>query len=244
VRRALAVAVGLALAATGCGKPPTPDRDNGGKITVVADASLAGVFQALEPAFERENPGTDLIFGYAAATLATQRINAGAPADVFATGAATMAQVKGAKPELLAHNQLVIAVGPNNPLKIKSLADLATRKVAICVTAAPCGTAAGALLGKSGVTLTGSVVVDDVKAAMDKLTLGEVDAALVFRTDALAAIGQVDAVEFAESAQAVADFMAAVLPASANPAGAKAFLAFLTSARGRVAFTDAGFVLP
>jgi len=244
MRRVLVAVAALALAVTGCGKSDTPDRDNGGKITVVADASLAGVLGALGPAFEREHAGTDVVVSYASAALATQQINSGAAADVFATSSATMTQVKDVTPESLGRTQLVIVVGPNNPFKIKSLADLAARKVAVCVTTAPCGTAAGTILGKAGVTLTAAAQVTDVKAALDKLTLGEVDAALVFRTDALAAIGQVDMLEFAESAQAVTDFTAAVLPAASNPAGAKAFLAFLTSARGHAAIEEAGFALP
>jgi len=244
VRRVLVAVAAFALAVAGCGKPATPDRDNGGRITVVADASLAGVMHTLAPAFEREHSGTDVVVGYAAGTVATQQIGSGA-ADVFAAASsATMAQLKDVKPALLARNQLVIAVGPNNPFKINSLADLAARKVAICTTQAGCGTDARSVLAKAGVKLTAATEVADVKAALDKLTLGDVDAALVYRTDTLAAIGQIDAVEFPESAQAVNDIQAAVLPAAPNPAGAQAFLQYLSSARGRAAFQDAGFALP
>ena len=46
----------------------------------------------------------------------------------------------------------------------------------------------------------------DVKAALSKVKLGEVDAALVYRTDARAATADVDGVEFPESASAINEF--------------------------------------
>jgi molybdate transport system substrate-binding protein len=84
----------------------------------------------------------------------------------------------------------------------------------------------------------------DVKAALAKVKLGEVDAALVYRTDVRAAAADVDGVEFAESAGAVNDYPVVALKDAPNPAGAAAFLAFVRSPDGQRILTDAGFQRP
>ncbi|NUO56300.1 MAG: extracellular solute-binding protein [Hamadaea sp.] len=244
MKRAVAVVAALLTAAslvTGCGKPATPDRDNGGKITVVADPALAPILQSLETTFEQAHPGTDVVIGYAAGKRATSQLTS---VDVLVAPAVTVATVAKASPRSLGRTPLVVAVGPANPLKIAKLADLATVKVAVCQAAVPCGAATQQVLTQAGVTLAKPVEVADIKEALDKLTLGDVDAAVVYRTDALAAIGQVDSVDFPEAAAAAQEFQVTALPGSPNPAGATAFVDLLTSADGRTQFTDLGFTQP
>ena len=100
-------------------------------------------------------------------------------------------------------NQLVIAVPKGNPKGITGLADLTKPglKVALCAEQVPCGAAAKKALDAAGVKLTPVTLEQDVKAALSKVKLGEVDAALVYRTDAKAAAADVDGIEFPESAR-------------------------------------------
>ena len=74
-----------------------------------------------------------------------------------------------------------------------------------------------------------------------KAKLGEVDAALVYRTDALAAAADVDAIEFPESAGAINDYPIAALTQAPNPAGAAAFVAFVRGSSAQAVLTRAGF---
>jgi molybdate transport system substrate-binding protein len=83
----------------------------------------------------------------------------------------------------------------------------------------------------------------DVKSALSKVTLGSVDAALVYRTDAKAAEADVDAVEFPESAQAINEYPIVVLKNAANKA-AEAFVAYVQSDAGKAVLTEAGFQSP
>jgi molybdate transport system substrate-binding protein len=69
---------------------------------------------------------------------------------------------------------------------------------------------------------------------------GEVDAALVYRTDA-ASTPDVDGVEFAESARAVNDYPVVVLADAPNPEGARAFVAYLAGDAAMAVFTAAAF---
>jgi molybdate transport system substrate-binding protein len=74
--------------------------------------------------------------------------------------------------------------------------------------------------------------------------LGEVDAALVYRTDARAGGSDVDGVEFPESAGAINEYPIVALTKARNPAGARAFVAYVLSAPGRAVLTGAGFQAP
>lgn len=92
--------------------------------------------------------------------------------------------------------------------------------------------------------LTPVTLEQDVKGALAKVRLGEVDAALVYRTDAAAADDDVSAVEFPESARAVNDYPIVALADAPNPAGARAFVAYVRSDAGRAVLTGAGFQTP
>ncbi|MEP6875426.1 MAG: molybdate ABC transporter substrate-binding protein, partial [Burkholderiales bacterium] len=58
---------------------------NAADLTVSAAASLTNAFRELGPAFEAENPGTTVVFNFAASDALLAQIAKGAPADVFAS---------------------------------------------------------------------------------------------------------------------------------------------------------------
>jgi molybdate transport system substrate-binding protein len=260
IRTALVAFTALAVTGlTGCGTPgntSTPPASAGtkvtGDVTVFAAASLTESFTQLGKDFEAANPGTKVTFNFAGSSALANQINQGAPADVFASAApAGMRTVTDAgnaagEPAVFVRNQLVIAVAEGNPKRLRALADLARAgvKVALCAEQVPCGAAARTALSAGGVDVTPVTLERDVKAALSKLTLGEVDAALVYRTDAKAAAGEVDAVEFPESAQAVNDYPIVALKDAANPAGARAFVEYVRSDAARAVLIGAGFQAP
>ncbi|WP_208818128.1 molybdate ABC transporter substrate-binding protein [Micromonospora terminaliae] len=252
MRAALAGVAALGLALTGCGgADDEPSAGTGGTVTVFAAASLTESFTKLGKDYEATHPGTRLVFNFAgSAALATQ-ITQGAPADVFAAASpATMKTVTDAgeaagTPAVLVRNQLVIAVPKGNPDRVVGLADLARPgvKVALCAEQVPCGAAAKTALAAAGVRLAPATLEQDVKGALAKVKLGEVDAALVYRTDVRAA-AELDAVEFPESARAVNDYPIVVLKHAGNPDGARGFVDHVRSAAGLAALTAAGFQAP
>jgi molybdate transport system substrate-binding protein len=255
VGAALAVVLSL-VGAAGCGARSKPASAGGasarGTVTVSAAASLTETFTAIGTDFEAAHPGTSVKFSFGGSSTLAQQLAQGAPADVFAAASpATMKQVTDAgvgagQPTVFTRNQLVIAVPPGNPHGVQGLADLARPgvKVALCAEQVPCGAAAKKALATAGVRLTPVTLEQDVKGALTKVRLGEVDAALVYRTDARASRGQVDGVEFAESASAVNDYPIVVLAKAPNPAGARAFVDFVLGDKGRAVLTRAGFQTP
>jgi molybdate transport system substrate-binding protein len=250
---AAAAVLTVGLAACGSETPAVPPgASSGGGVTgtvnVFAAASLTESFTQIGRDFEAANPASKVTFNFAgSAALATQ-INEGAPADVFAAASpATMKTVTDAgngdgTPVVFVKNQLVIAVAKGNPKGITGLSDLTKPdlKLALCAEQVPCGAAAKKALGAARVTLRPVTLEQDVKAALSKVKLGEVDAALVYRTDAKASTADVDGIEFPESAGAINDYPIVVLKDAANKAGAVAFVAYVRS-QGKAVLTAAGF---
>jgi molybdate transport system substrate-binding protein len=223
-----------------------------GTVTVFAAASLTESFTRMGTDFEAANPGSKVTFNFAGSSALATQINQGAPADVFAAAApANMKAVIDAggadgTPTTFVRNQLVIAVPTGNPKRVTGLADLTRSgvKVALCAERVPCGAAARKALDAAGVKLTPVTLEQDVKAALSKVKLGEVDAALVYRTDARAAASDVDGVEFPESAVALNEYPIVALKDAPNRAGAAAFVAYVMSDQGRAVLTAAGFQAP
>ena len=223
-----------------------------GKLTVLAAASLTESFNQIGKDFESANPGVDVTFSYGGSSGLAQQINSGAPADVFAAASpATMKTVTDAgngngEPVTFVKNQLVIAVKKGNPKAVTGLADLADPdlKVALCAEQVPCGAAATKALASANIKITPVTLEQDVKAALSKVQLGEVDAALVYRTDAKAAANQVDGIEFPESASAINNYPMVALKDAPNPRAAAAFVAFVRTEPSLKVLTDAGFQKP
>jgi molybdenum ABC transporter, periplasmic molybdate-binding protein len=253
---ALAAAAALALA--GCGgatttsQPTSSSAGVSGKVIVFAAASLTESFTKIGKDFEAANPGAKVELNFAGSSALATQINQGAPADVFASAApANMKTVIDAEngdgtPTTFVKNQLVIAVPKGNPKGITGLTDLTKPgvKVALCAAQVPCGAAAKKALDAAKVAVTPVTLEQDVKAALAKVKLGEVDAALVYRTDTRAASSNVDSVEFPESSGAVTEYPIVVLKNAANKAGAQAFVAYVLSDKGRTVLTGAGFQAP
>jgi molybdate transport system substrate-binding protein len=233
-----------AVLLAGCGGTPAAG-DDPATVTVLAAASLTEAFTRIGEDFEAAHPGTTVTFSFGGSSGLAQQIVAGAPADVFAAASpATMRTVTKAgdaagEPATFARNQLVIAVPKGNPEGLTDLAALSAPgvKVALCAEQVPCGAAAV----KAGVRVTPVTQEQDVKAALAKVKLGEVDAALVYRTDARAAAADVDGVEFPESAKAINDYPIVAIKDAPDPAGAAAFVAYVRSAPAQQVLADAGF---
>jgi molybdate transport system substrate-binding protein len=262
VTRRLAAAGVLLLALAGCGTadgssagtaasgPGEPGLS--GTLTVFAAASLTDVFGDLGDRLTADNPDLDVQFNFAGSSaLATQLIQ-GAPADVFASAderqmtVVTDAGLQGTDPAVFTGNVLEIAVPAGNPGGVTGLADFADPDLtlAVCDADVPCGAAAAAVFAAAGVTARPDTEEEDVRAALTKVQLGEVDAALVYATDVRAAGADVEGIAFPEAGQAVNEYPICTLAAAPNPAAAEAFVELVRSGAGRQALADAGFRAP
>lgn len=172
-------------------------------LTVFAAASLHDAFPALGKQFEAAHAGVTVRFSFNGSQILEAQLESGAPADVFASAdqrwveKATSAGVV-ASPAPFASNQLVAVAWPQS--NVRTPRDLARpgTKVVLCAQAVPCGAYARRLLegmdaeSAYGPTFSDAVLRNvvsqelDVESVMSKVTLGEADAGIVYRTDALA----------------------------------------------------------
>jgi molybdate transport system substrate-binding protein len=238
-------AQGSARASAAAGDGPT------GTVDVFAAASLTEAFEQIGSDFERANPGTSVVLNLGASSALAQQVVAGAPADVFAAASPAPMQTvtdagDAAAPRTFARNALEIAVPPDNPGNVTGLADLADpdRTIALCAAAVPCGAAAEEVFAAAGLRAAPDTLEQDVKAALAKVRLGEVDAALVYRTDVLSAGDEVEGIAFPEAEQAVHDYPIAALTDAPDAEAATAFVEHVLSEAGQRVLADAGFLAP
>ena len=254
----VALTAALVILLSACGTSTRPAAapsgaggSSGGAITVLAAASLTEAFTQIGKDFEAVNPGHSVTFSFgSSATLATQVVQ-GAPADIFAAAsAATMKIVSDAgaadAPTNFASNTLQIAVPKNNPHKITGLHDFADKsaRIAICAPQVPCGAATIKVFALAKITPQPDTLEQDVKATLQKVAADEVDAALVYQTDVIAAEDRVDGIGFPEAKQAVNNYPIAVLKDSKSSAAATAFVDYVPSPEAQAVLAKAGFAKP
>lgn len=253
MKRSLGTAALVLAFVAGCGdsSDPTPAAAGGGvsgTVTVFAAASLTESFGTLGKGFEAAHPGVTVKFNFAASSALAQSIGQGAPADVFASASAkNMKQVTDATdPRTFASNVMEIAVPPDNPGRVATVADL-TRpglKVALCQAQVPCGATAQAVLDKQKLTVKAVTLGADVKSVLTQVQLGEVDAGVVYKTDVRAAGTKVEGIEIPAAENASTAYPIAMLKGAPNAAGAAAFVDYVLSADGQKVLTAAGFAGP
>ncbi len=220
-----------------------------GAITVFAAASLQESFTRIGRDFEAANPGASVTFNFGPSSgLATQIVQ-GAPADVFASAnQAQMTVVSDAgsadgDPTVFTENVLEIAVPAGNPGDVTGLADFADPDLtlAVCAAEVPCGVAAAQVFAAAGISAVPDTEEEDVRAALTKVQLGEVDAALVYASDVRSAGADVEGIGFPEAEGAVNEYPVAVLTEAPNPDAAQAFVDLVLSDDGQAALEAAGF---
>lgn len=249
----LATILLVLLVATACGeddKSPAPAA-SGQKVTinVLAAASLAEVFPALVERFHDDHPNVTVAFSFGGSSALARQVLEGAPADVLATAdEATMATAAARTdaPAIFARNRLTMVVEEGNPLRIAELADLDRPGVgfAVCADAVPCGRVAAALLARAGVRARPRTFEQDVKAVLTKVRLGEVDAGLVYATDAKVATKDTDEVTLPLAVDAAFEAVYPIAAITGAGRAARDWVRFVRSPEAVGVLRDAGFLEP
>jgi len=220
-----------------------------GDVTVFAAASLTDAFSEIGTAFEAAHPDVALTFSFAGSSDLVAQIDEGAPADVFASAdQANMAALTAAagQPVVFATNALEIITAPGNPEGIADVADLADSDLVVvaCAPEVPCGRYADQVLDAAGVTVTPKSYEENVRGVTNKVTLGEADAGIVYRTDVLAAGDDASGVAIPADVNVVAEYPIVATTEAPNPEGAAAFIDFVLGPQGQAILGRHGFTGP
>lgn len=224
--------------------------------TVAAAVSLKGAFEEITALHEKNHPGSRVQFNFAASGVLLGQIKAGAPVDVFAS-ASTREMDELERAGLLlndsrrsfARNEIVLIVPAAVKMPVRSFTDLAdasVRRIAIGnPSTVPAGKYAEEVLRHAAVLerVSGRLVFcENVRQVLDYVVRGEVDAGILFATDAIG----VSAVAVAASAPAgshsPATYHIAVLKDAKQGAAGREFIALLLSADGRAVLKRRGFL--
>lgn len=218
------------------------------ELNVFAASSLSEAFGVLGEEFERANTGVDVNFAFGGSTALARQISDGADADVFAAAdelAMAAASDEVGEPVVFARNRSTIVVEPGNPKRIRELRDLAGDVVVVlCAPEVPCGRYAQQALDEAGVSVQAASLEENVKAVVARVALGEADAGVVYKSDALASRGEVDEVEIQTGGSAEAVYPMAVVDRAPNADFAREWVRFVTSPAGARILRDHGFLAP
>jgi molybdate transport system substrate-binding protein len=245
-RLALPLAV-LALASPACGGA---DGGDAVTITVGAAASLTAAFEEIGAAFTAANPDVTVQFSFGASSDVARQIGEGAPIEVFASAdtknmdkVVAGAGVSG-EPAVFATNSLQVIVAAGNPKRITGIDDLARADLLVvtCSPEVPIGRYTQQVLEAVGVTVEPVSLEENVKGIVSKVTLGEADAGVVYRTDVLAAGDAATGVDIPDDVNVKAAYPIVALK-GASPAAVD-FVAFVLSDAGQAVLQRFGFGAP
>jgi len=238
----------LVLTSFGCDRPATTHTP----MIVFASASLTAPFEAMGERFEKRHDGAELELHVAGTPQLVLQIREGAPADVFASAdSESMQRVleqlpPTSRPVPFATNHLAIVTAAGNPERIEGLADLARPglSIALCGPAVPAGRYAREALAKANVRVRSVSDEPSVNALVTKVRLGEIDAGIVYRTDAASAGDGVATVPIAREHDVVARYWIAALPVGARSDLGADFVRFVLSTEGQGILGSFGFAAP
>ncbi len=245
--------------------PTTFDRGGAAAVTrpatdlvVFEAASLKEAFADLARRLERAHPGTRVLLDTAGSQQLRAQLEHGAVADVFAAAdqrqmSALASQGLVVGPTLFACNEPVVVVRTGLAASLKTFGDLpraeriviGTPEVPIGAYTAQIWQKAAAKLGADFTARLEAKVVSrelNVRQVLAKVLLGEADAGIVYRSDAIGAHGRVAVVEIPPEINVLAGYPIAALKAAPHPDLARAFIDLVRSPEGAAVLREAGFV--
>ena len=257
LRRHALVLVAVALLASCKREPPRKGQVPQQDLTVFAAASLRESFTELSHTFESTHPNTHVVLSFAGSQTLRAQIEQGAPADVFASAderhmAPLVAAGHVRAPQLFANNELVVVVAQAKASTVRTLSELPNaERIVLGAPEVPVGAYTlkaleqlQALFGADFRARVEAHVVSrepDVRQVLAKVSLGEADAGIVYRTDALTAKDKVTVLHIPSEYNAIASYPIAVIAGTKAPARAEAFVDLVLSAEGARVLKQQGF---
>lgn len=263
----LALALATGLGGISCAQTPTPptaDAPPGAAapgaavaLTVSVAASVQDAMKAVQTAYQAEAPNVAITYNFGSSGSLAQQISQGAPTDVFLSASKKWMDdlehqgeiLAGSRQDLLL-NSLVLIVPRDNPAKVTGFGDLGTAQLGKLAMGEPDSVPAGQYAKETLVSLQlfealqpKLVFGKDVRQVLAYVETGEVDAGLVYATDAKVA-NQVQVVATAAAdTHAPIIYPVAVVADSRQSAAAEAFVTFLGTDQAAAIFQSYGFTM-
>lgn len=234
---------------------PTDD-----KLVVFAAASLRSTFTTMGDAFRRQHPNVKLEFNFAGTQELRTQLEQGAEADVFASADQRhMAELVKAgrvdQPRVFAKNEPVLAVAKESADRIASLRDLPNaNRIVVGTPEVPIGRYTLQILDRAGKSLGADFrarveahVISrelNVRQIYSKVSIGEADVGIVYRTDVQGSDTGVKLVPIPPEINVIAEYPIGIVSHTKHAALAKSWLDFVLSSEGQRRLQKAGFSRP
>lgn len=222
-----------------------------GELTISAAASLTDALQEIGKGFMEQYPEDRLYFNFAASGPLARQIEQGAPVDLFISASPKEMNELESKNLLMDKtrrdiltNEVVLIIPARSAHPVKSfrgLEDPSIKKIAIGDPEfVPCGRYTKEILEKLGLweALKSKMIFgEDVRQVLEYVSRGEVDAGVVFATDAAIKPGKVKVTAIApEKSHQPVVYPAAVIKGTKNPELAGKFIDFIERPDERAVF--------
>jgi molybdate transport system substrate-binding protein len=226
-------------------------------INVGAAASLTDALKSINTLYIKGKSNVTVTPNFASSGTLQTQIEQGAPADIFISAAATQMDnlqkenlILNETRQNLLLNKVVLIVPSDSTLGLTSFKDLATdkvKKVAIGdPKSVPAGTYAHQAFDGLGITAQvqpKEVLGSDVRQVLTYVESGNVDAGIVYSTDALTSTKVKVVGSAPDDVNAKVVYPAAVVKASKIPDAAKDYLNFLFGSQAKGVFEKYGFTV-
>ncbi len=244
----------MVLAGAGCGSNhEQTEATEPVQLTISAAASLQDAVEELKTIYTRDNPRVIITYNFGSSGTLQKQIEQGAPADLFiSAGQAQMNAlaekgliIEGTRKDLVA-NDLVLITGQNSSLAdFGELTGAQVGKISIGVPeSVPAGKYAQEALANLGLwedIQTKLVLAKDVRQVLTYVETGNVDAGLVYRSDALMGKHIKEVATAPEASHQPILYPMAIIKDSQNQTAARAFASFLDGKEAGQVFTKYGF---
>lgn len=229
------------------------------EITVSAASSLSDAFKDIAASFQKKHPETKILFNHAASGVLLQQLAKGAPVDVVAfadletmDSAQSQNLVNASDRKIFATNSLVVIAPKNSTAALSNLEDLANAPFKRIAIGNPDSVPAGryAKIALQAVSIWEKIApkmiqTQNVRQSLDYVARSEVDAGIVYATDAAVLKEKVRVALDLTGVKAVAImYPIAVTATSRRAAESKAFMDFVVSEDGQVILNRFGFKKP
>lgn len=245
----------LLLSLTGCGGAQPNTVEAPADVLVSAAASMTDALTEAKAAFEREHSDIQVTFTFGSSGALAQQIEQGAPVDLFiAAGPDPMDRlvkkglVESSAVKTVAVNTVVLIRSQSATAVVKGWHDLtlpAVKRIAIGSSEhVPAGQYARAALEHLGIweaVVPRLVMGEDARQVLNHVESGEVEAGIVYATDAATSDTIIIIAEAPEGSHPPVTYPIAPIKASAHTAEADAFAQFLLTGPGRDILQNHGF---
>lgn len=249
----------LGIIASGCGseKKENTKVSRTTELNVSAAASMTDAMKEIATDYEKKNPNVKVVFNFASSGALQQAIEQGAPVDMFISAAQKQMDdlekrgllATGTRKNLL-ENKVVLIVPKNSKLNLTKFEDVLKKDVKKIglgePKSVPVGQYAAEIFKNLGIldeVNTKAVFGSSVRQVLSWVDAGEVEAGVVYATDAAISKGnKIICIAPSETHKPVI-YPMAIIKSTKQLAPAQAFADYLAGTEGKKTFEKYGFAV-